>query len=101
MWHVRCVVHNDLEIRVRPHFIKCRVVKKRGKLGVFHEKQEKSMKSSTKNQTAGVYHEAKGKIKETVGKITDNPTLEAEGLAEKVAGQIQKKVGQAERVLEE
>jgi len=63
--------------------------------------QEKSMKSSTKNQTKGVYHEAKGKIKETVGKIIDNPTLEAEGIAEKVAGKMQKKVGDAEKVLEE
>jgi uncharacterized protein YjbJ (UPF0337 family) len=58
------------------------------------------MKSSTKNKTGGVYHEAKGKIKETVGKITDNPSLEAEGIAEKVVGKMQKKVGEAEEVLE-
>jgi uncharacterized protein YjbJ (UPF0337 family) len=57
------------------------------------------MKSSTKNKTEGVYHEAKGKIKETVGKIIDNPTLEAEGIAEKVAGKTQKKIGEAEDVL--
>ncbi|UTF50733.1 CsbD family protein [Desulfomicrobium sp. ZS1] len=59
------------------------------------------MKPSTKNQTEGVYHEAKGKIKETVGKIIDKPSLEAEGLAEKVAGKVQKKVGEVEKVLEE
>ncbi|NCC84701.1 MAG: CsbD family protein [Clostridia bacterium] len=58
------------------------------------------MKSSTKNQTQGIYHEAKGKIKETVGKIIDNPSLEAEGLAEKIAGKMQKKTGDVEKVLE-
>lgn len=59
------------------------------------------MKSSTKNQTAGIYHEAKGKIKETVGRIIDDPTLEAKGIAENAAGKVQKKVGQVEKVLEE
>lgn len=59
------------------------------------------MKSSTKNQTHGVFQEAKGKVKETIGKITDNPKLEAEGVAEQVAGKVQKKVGQIEKVLEE
>ncbi|MGE4443074.1 MAG: CsbD family protein [Desulfomicrobium sp.] len=59
------------------------------------------MKSSTKNQTKGAFHEAKGRVKETVGKIIDDPSLEAEGLAEKVAGKIQKKVGQTEKVLED
>jgi len=58
------------------------------------------MKSSTKNKTEGVYHEGKGKIKETVGKIIGQPSLEAEGLAEKVVGKVQKKVGEVEKVLE-
>ncbi|MDP3430636.1 MAG: CsbD family protein [Desulfomicrobium sp.] len=58
------------------------------------------MKSSTKNKTEGVYHEGKGKIKETVGKITNNPSLEAEGRAEKIGGKVQKKVGEVEKVLE-
>jgi uncharacterized protein YjbJ (UPF0337 family) len=59
------------------------------------------MKSSTKNKTEGVYHEGKGKIKETVGKVTGNASLEAEGVAEKIAGKVQKKVGEVEKVLEE
>jgi uncharacterized protein YjbJ (UPF0337 family) len=46
------------------------------------------------------YHESKGTIKEAVGKIIDDPNLEAEGLAEKVAGKVQKKIGQVEKVLE-
>jgi uncharacterized protein YjbJ (UPF0337 family) len=32
--------------------------------------------------------------------VTNNPELEAKGHAEKVAGKIQKKIGQAEKVLE-
>jgi len=59
------------------------------------------MKSSTKNKTEGVYHEGKGKIKETVGKVTGNASLEAEGVTEKIAGKVQKKVGEVEKVLEE
>ena len=39
-------------------------------------------------------------MKEKVGKLTDNPKLTAEGQDEKLAGKIQKKVGQIEKVLE-
>jgi len=45
-------------------------------------------------------HEVKGKIKEKAGKVTANPDLTAEGQDEKVAGTVQKKVGQIEKVLE-
>ena len=57
------------------------------------------MKSSTKDQTEGAFHEARGKIKEITGILTDNPRLEAEGIGEKVAGKFQKKVGEIEKVL--
>ncbi|MGA7924392.1 MAG: CsbD family protein [Candidatus Sulfotelmatobacter sp.] len=42
----------------------------------------------------------KGKIKETAGKVTNNPDLQAEGKAEKNTGKIEKKVGQIEKVFE-
>ncbi len=58
------------------------------------------MKTSTKDQAEGTFHQIKGKIKEVAGKLSDNPKLEGEGLGEKIAGQVQKKVGQVERVLE-
>jgi uncharacterized protein YjbJ (UPF0337 family) len=58
------------------------------------------MKPSTKDQVAGKIHELKGKAKETAGRVTNDPDLTAEGRAEKVAGTIQKKVGQVEKVLE-
>lgn len=57
------------------------------------------MKSSTKNQTEGIFHKAKGKIKEIAGKLSDNPKLEAEGSGEKIAGKVQEKIGQVNKVL--
>jgi uncharacterized protein YjbJ (UPF0337 family) len=57
------------------------------------------MKSSTKDKAEGKFHEAKGKVKEIAGKIADNPKLEARGTGEKIAGNIQEKIGQVEKVL--
>ena len=58
------------------------------------------MKPSTEDQIKGGAHELKGKVKETIGKATNNPELEAEGQDEKLGGKIQKKVGQVEKVFE-
>jgi uncharacterized protein YjbJ (UPF0337 family) len=59
-----------------------------------------TMKDSTKDQAEGKFHEVKGAVKEKIGHATDNPNLEDEGTAEKVAGKVQKKVGQVEKVIE-
>ena len=58
------------------------------------------MKPSTADQLKGKLHEAKGKVKEEIGKATNDPDLLDEGQAEKAAGTVQKKVGQIERVFE-
>jgi uncharacterized protein YjbJ (UPF0337 family) len=58
------------------------------------------MNPSTENKVEGEVHEVKGKIKETLGHITNDPDLESEGLGEKIAGKIQKKIGQLEKVIE-
>ena len=58
------------------------------------------MKTSTKDQAKGTFHEIKGNVKEVAGKISGNPNLEGEGLGEKIAGMVQKKTGQLEKVLE-
>jgi len=58
------------------------------------------MDPSTKDKIEGAIHEVKGKVKETVGHVTNNPDLEAEGKAENLGGKVQTKVGQIERVLE-
>ena len=57
------------------------------------------MKSSMKDKTEGLFHEAKGKVKEVTGKITDNPNLETKGKSEKIAGKVQGKIGEVEKVL--
>ena len=57
------------------------------------------MKSSMRDKAEGAFHEAKGKVKEMAGKITDNPKLEAEGKGEKIAGKVQEKIGQVKKVL--
>ncbi len=59
------------------------------------------MNESTKDEINGNIHEAKGAVKEKVGQVIGNPNLRDEGQNEKVAGIIQKKVGQIEKVLEE
>jgi uncharacterized protein YjbJ (UPF0337 family) len=58
------------------------------------------MRQSTKDKAAGNVHEVKGKIKEKVGRLTNNPGLEGKGIGEKIAGKIQKKIGQLEKVVE-
>jgi len=58
------------------------------------------MKSSTKDTAKGTFHELKGKVKEVAGKLSDNPKLEGEGTGEKIAGKVQKKIGQVEKVVE-
>ena len=57
------------------------------------------MKSSMKDKVKGTFHEAKGKVKEMAGKITDNPKLEAKGKAEKITGKAQEKIGQVKKVM--
>ena len=58
------------------------------------------MTLSSKDQIQGTLHEAKGTVKEQVGKATNNPTLDDKGQSEKVAGKVQKKLGQIEKVLD-
>jgi uncharacterized protein YjbJ (UPF0337 family) len=58
------------------------------------------MKPSTQDEIEGDVHEVKGKIKEQVGRVTNNPHLEGEGIGENLAGKVQKKIGQVERVIE-
>jgi uncharacterized protein YjbJ (UPF0337 family) len=57
------------------------------------------MKFSTQDQAKGMFHQVKGKVKETAGKLTDNPKLEAEGAGERLAGKFWEKIGQVKKVL--
>lgn len=57
------------------------------------------MKQSTEDKAKGTFHEVKGKVKEKIGRVTNNPDLEDEGLVEKIGGKVQKKIGQVEKIL--
>lgn len=58
------------------------------------------MRQSTRDKVAGTVKEEKGKIKEKVGRMTDDPDMVDRGTGEKIAGKIQKKVGDIEKVFE-
>jgi len=71
-----------------------------GSEDVYHHiRQEDTMKSSIRDKAEGTFHEAKGKVKEMAGKITNNPKLEAKGKVEKIAGKVQGKIGAVKKVL--
>jgi uncharacterized protein YjbJ (UPF0337 family) len=57
------------------------------------------MKSSTRDKTEGRFRAVKGKAKEIAGKLSDNPKLEAKGTGEKIAGNVQEKIGEIKEVL--
>ena len=57
------------------------------------------MKPSTEDKTSGTLHEVKGAIKQKAGEITKNPNLEADGIAEKIAGKVQHVVGKIEKAV--
>jgi uncharacterized protein YjbJ (UPF0337 family) len=83
--------------------VKCHVdpaVLTKNDLGMVNGKRRKPMKSSTTDQVTGKLHEIKGDLKQKAGQVTNNPNLEAEGQTEKIAGKVQKKIGQIEKVFE-
>ena len=57
------------------------------------------MKRSTKDTVSGKLHEVRGSVKQKLGRAANDPDLEAEGVAEKISGKVQKKIGQVEKVL--
>ena len=58
------------------------------------------MMPGTDDEIAGQIHEVKGTVKENVGRLTNDPDLEGEGIGERIAGKIQKKIGQVKKVFE-
>lgn len=56
------------------------------------------MKSSTKDKIKGSVKQASGAIKEKAGQASGNPNLQDRGMAEKVSGKIQEKVGDVKKV---
>jgi len=58
------------------------------------------MNDSTTDKVKGKLHEVEGSWKEKAGRVANDPELEERGTEEKVAGKIQKKVGDIEKVID-
>jgi uncharacterized protein YjbJ (UPF0337 family) len=54
-----------------------------------------------KDQVKGAGHEAKGAVKEAVGKVTKDTSTEVEGKVEKNLGTAQRKTGDAKEALKD
>jgi uncharacterized protein YjbJ (UPF0337 family) len=65
----------------------------------FKGTKERAMKTSTKDRIKDSFHQAKGTIKEEVGKATNNRDLKAEGKAEKKIGKVQERIGRAKEAV--
>ena len=65
----------------------------------LHEGRRRHMKTSTKDNIKGSFHEVKGTIKEEVGKVTGDRNLKAEGKAEKKTGKVQQRIGHAKEAV--
>lgn len=54
-----------------------------------------------KDRVKGAWDEAKGKVKEAVGDVTKNRSLQAEGVADQVKGKARKTVGTGKDAIDE
>ena len=57
-------------------------------------------RESTKDKIKGAVRTLKGKAKQVAGVISNDRNLESEGKGDELAGRVQKKVGEVERVFE-
>ena len=56
------------------------------------------MKSSTKDKVKGSVNEGVGKVKEATGNAIGNPDLQDRGTTQRVAGKVERKVGDVKKV---
>ena len=56
------------------------------------------MKSSTKDKVKGSVKEGVGKVKEATGNAIGNPDLQDRGTTQRVAGKVERKVGDVKKV---
>ena len=48
------------------------------------------------NQVKGTFKEGEGKVRNTVGDLTDNESEQIKGKAQELKGKVQRKIGEAE-----
>ena len=92
---------NSAQTSERPEITKVTALQaaQKSRNPLFYEGQGAIMKTSTKDRIKGSFHEAKGTIKEQVGKVTNDRELKAEGKAEKNVGKVQQRMGQAKETV--
>lgn len=56
------------------------------------------MNSSTRDKAEGKFEQAKGAVKEKVGKATGNQDMQDRGTVQKAGGKVQEKVGDIKKV---
>ena len=56
------------------------------------------MKSSAKDKVKGSIKEVVGKVEEATGKAIGNPNLQDRGTARRVAGKVERKVGEVKKL---
>jgi len=54
---------------------------------------------ANKEQIEGEYDQAKGRVKQAAGDLTDNPNLKAEGSWDKVKGAVKEGVGDVKQAV--
>lgn len=64
---------------------------------IFNQKENLKMSIPNKDEVEGKFDQLKGKVKEGVGDLTDNESLEAEGEADQVSGETQETWGKFKR----
>jgi uncharacterized protein YjbJ (UPF0337 family) len=69
-------------------------------LSLRSNQEEMMIRQSAKGKGEGTFRELKGKIKESVGQLTNNLNLEAKGFGEKISGKMRNKIGDLESVVE-
>jgi uncharacterized protein YjbJ (UPF0337 family) len=66
------------------------------------DKRDKSLREDgIDNSIQGKAREIKGKAKDAIGGLTDDPSLQVEGKIDKATGRMQDKLGKAERELDD
>ena len=64
------------------------------------KKNERDLKDrGTENELKGVADQVKGRVKDAVGGLTDDGSLQAEGKWDKTKGKVREKFGQAQQDL--
>ena len=56
---------------------------------------------TNKNEVEGEFDQAKGKVKQTVGDVTDNEQLQAEGTFDRAKGAVKEGVGKVQEAVKD